>query len=136
MEGWNTMCPGMPNSTPMEVEKSQEVVNSQKKLIIVEEIFLDIGKQMLETSYTLSLGQLLEITPELKKYLQQKLKPQKTKNVNITTTQKQVGSSVLEVGTTVVVIVNHMVVVQVQIGKNMIKDVLLDGGFKINIFTE
>ncbi len=135
MEGWNTMCPGMPNSTPMEVEKSQEVVNSQKKLIIVEEIFLDIGKQMLETSYTLSLGQLLKITPELKKYLWQKLTPQKTKNVNRTTTQNQVGSSVPELGTPVVVIVNHMVVVQVQIGKNMIKDVLLDGGFRINIFT-
>jgi hypothetical protein len=44
-------------------------VNSQGKLIIVEEIFLDIGKQILETSYTLNLGQLLKIAPELKRYL-------------------------------------------------------------------
>jgi len=29
-----------------------------------------------------------------------------------------------------------MVVVQVQIGKNTIEDVLLDGGFKINIITK
>jgi hypothetical protein len=39
---------------------------------------LDIGKQMLETSYILSLGQLLKIVLELKKYLWQKLKPKKT----------------------------------------------------------
>jgi hypothetical protein len=40
----------------VEAQNSQEVMNSQKKLIIVKEIFLDIGKQMLETNYTLSLG--------------------------------------------------------------------------------
>jgi hypothetical protein len=39
--------------------------------------FLDIGKQMLETSYTLNLGQLIKIALELKRYLWQKLKPGK-----------------------------------------------------------
>jgi hypothetical protein len=29
----------MPNNTPMEAQKSQEVVNSQEKLITIEEIF-------------------------------------------------------------------------------------------------
>ncbi|CAM6041663.1 unnamed protein product, partial [Sphagnum compactum] len=56
--------------------------NSQGKLIIVEEIFLDISKHMLETSYTLNLGQLLKIAPELKRYLWQKLKQEETHNVN------------------------------------------------------
>ncbi len=42
---------------------------SRGKLIIVKEIFLDIRKQMLETSYTLNLGQLVKIALELKKYL-------------------------------------------------------------------
>ncbi len=74
MEGWNTTQSSMPNTIPMETHKYQEVMNSQKKLIIVEEIFLDIGEQMLETNYTLSLGQLLKITPKLKKYLWLKLK--------------------------------------------------------------
>ncbi len=37
---------------------------------------------MLETIYTLGLGQLLKITPNLKKYMWQKLKPKKP---NITT---------------------------------------------------
>jgi len=43
-------------------------MNSQDKLKLVEKIFLDIGKEMLQTSCILSLGQLLKITPELKRY--------------------------------------------------------------------
>jgi hypothetical protein len=48
MEGWNTTWLGMPNTSPLEAWKPKEVVNSQEKLIIIKEIFLDIGKQMLE----------------------------------------------------------------------------------------
>jgi hypothetical protein len=59
----------MPNTIPMETKKSQEVVNSQEKLITIEEIFLDIGKQMLEIIYTLNLGQLLKIVHKLKRCL-------------------------------------------------------------------
>jgi hypothetical protein len=55
---------------------------------MVEEIFLDIVKQMLETSYTLNLGQLLKIAPKLKRYFWQKLKPKKIQNVSKTTTKK------------------------------------------------
>jgi malate synthase len=44
MEGWNTTWLGMPNTTPMETQNFKEVMNSQEKLIIVEEIFLSIGK--------------------------------------------------------------------------------------------
>jgi hypothetical protein len=60
-------------------------------MITVEEIFLDIGKQMLETSYNLNLGQLLKIAPKLKKYLWQKLKLEKIQNLNRAITNKQVG---------------------------------------------
>jgi hypothetical protein len=56
MEGWNTTWPSMPNTTLMEEKKSQEVMNSQENLIIVEEILLNIGKQILEISSTLNLG--------------------------------------------------------------------------------
>jgi hypothetical protein len=48
MEGWNTTCSNMPNTTPTEAQKSQDVLNSQEKLITIEEIFLNIAKQMLE----------------------------------------------------------------------------------------
>ncbi len=40
-----------------------------------------------------------------------------------------------EVGTIVVAIDNHMAIIQVQIGKNAIEDVLLNGGFRVNIIT-
>jgi hypothetical protein len=84
----------------------------------------------------LSLGQLLKITLKLKKYFWQKVKLKKTHNVNKATAKKQVGFSIPEVGTTTIVIDNHMVMIQVQIGKNTIEDVLLDGGFRINIITK
>jgi malate synthase len=69
MEGWNTTWLGMPNTTHVEAHKYQEVVNLQEKLITIKEIFLNISKQMLETSYTLNLQQLLKIPLELKRYL-------------------------------------------------------------------
>jgi hypothetical protein len=68
---------------------------------------------MLEISYTLNLGHLLKIAPKLKRYLWQTLKPKKNKNLNRTTTDKQVSYSVLEVGTIVVAIDNHMAIIQV-----------------------
>jgi hypothetical protein len=41
-----------------------------------------------------------------------------------------------EVKTTTVTIDNHMGVIQIQIGKNTIEDVLLDGGSRVNIITK
>ncbi len=35
----------------------------------MKQIFQDISKQMLETTYTLRLGQLLKITPDFKIYM-------------------------------------------------------------------
>jgi hypothetical protein len=57
------------------------------------------------------------------------LKLKKTQNVNKTTTNKQVGSSVLELGIVVIAIDNPS-------RKNTIKDVFLDGGSRINILIE
>ncbi len=86
---------------------------------------------MFETSYTLNLGQLLKIAPELKIYIWQKLKLEKNQNVNKTTIDKQVGSLILEVGTITIIMNNHMAIIQVQIGKNTIEDVLLDGDLEL-----
>ncbi len=44
LEGWNITWPSTPNTSPMEAQKSQEVVNSQEKLVTIEKIFLDISK--------------------------------------------------------------------------------------------
>ncbi len=57
------------------------------------------------------------------------MKLKKTQNVNKTTTNKQVGSSVLELGIVVIAIDNPS-------RKNTIKDVFLDGGSRINILIE
>jgi hypothetical protein len=91
---------------------------------------------MLETSYTLNLGQLLKIAFELKKYLWQKLKPEFFLNVSKTTIDKQVGYSVPKVATTVVAINSHITIIQVWIGNNTIEYVLLDEGSGINIIIE
>jgi hypothetical protein len=131
MEGWNTTWPNMPNITPVDAHKSQEVMNSQRKLIIVKEFFLDISKQMLEISYILNFKQLLEIVLKLNISLA-KVETRETQNISKTTTNKQVGYSILKVGIDVVVIDNHMAIIQVQIKKNTIEDVLLNGGFGVN----
>lgn len=60
MDGWNTIWPRMPDITPsLKIHKLQKFIVPQSKLKLVEEIFQDVNKQMLETSYTLNLGQLL-----------------------------------------------------------------------------
>jgi hypothetical protein len=68
---------------------------------------------MRETSYILNLGQLLKIAHELKRYFWQKLKLKKIHNLNRATTNKQVNFLVPKVGTTIVTINNHMVIIQI-----------------------
>jgi hypothetical protein len=91
---------------------------------------------MLEISYTLNLGQLLKIVLKLKRYLWHKLKLNKFHNPSRPNTKKQVNFLIPEVGTSIIIINNYMVVIQVQIGKNIIKYVLLDGGSRVNIITK
>jgi hypothetical protein len=66
MEGWNLAR--YVNITLVDAQKFKDVVNSQRKLITIEKVFLDVSKQMLETSYTLNLAQLLKIALKLKRY--------------------------------------------------------------------
>ncbi len=56
---------------------------------------------------------IAQIVLELKKYLWQKLKLEKTQNVSKTTIEKQVGCLVPKVGTTIVAIDNHMAIIQI-----------------------
>jgi hypothetical protein len=66
---------------PIVPQNLSTIINN--KIMLLEYIFQDISKQMLETTYTPKLGQLLKITPDLKKYMWQNLKPKKP---NIATT--------------------------------------------------
>jgi hypothetical protein len=63
-------------------------------------------------------------------------KTKKTQNLSKTTIEKQVGLLIPKVGTSTIAIDNHMVVIQVQIKKNTIEDVLLNGGSRINIIIK
>jgi hypothetical protein len=42
----------------------------------------------------------------------------------------------VELDTSVIEVDNQMVAIQVQVGKNIVKDVLIDGGASVNIITE
>ncbi len=61
----------------------------------------------------IDLGQLFKIILELKKYLWQKLKLNKTQNLSRTTTNKQVVFSISKVGTNTIAINNHMAIIQI-----------------------
>jgi len=63
-------------------------------------------------------------------------KTKKSQNLSKTIIKKQVGFSIPKVGKSTIAINNHMAVIQVQIKKTTIEDVLLDGGFNINIIIE
>jgi len=76
---WNTSWVGL-----LESKVSTKLIISQSlsikpinTIMSMEQMFQDINRQMLEMTYTLSLGQLLKITPDLKKYMWQNLKPKK-----------------------------------------------------------
>jgi hypothetical protein len=60
----------------------------------------------------------------------------KPENVTKTSTEKIVPFVVPKVTITSIIIDNHMVIIQVQIGKFYVEDVLLDGGYGVNIITK
>jgi hypothetical protein len=71
----------------------------------------DISKQVLETKYTLNLGQLLQVIHDIKRYI-----------LNSVTSKPTLPKL-----TVVSIVIDHkMVVIQVQVGKNLIECLFLD----------
>jgi hypothetical protein len=70
----------------------------------------------METTYTLMLGQLLKIAPDLKKYMSQKLKPKKP-NINIKVISKPNVATMIEthfeVDTITIEVDNQMPIIQI-----------------------
>jgi hypothetical protein len=95
-----------------------EQVITEKTL---EEILRNINKQVLETKHTLNLGQLLRVILDIKHYIFNPIPSKPT---------------LLESVVTSVAIDHQMAIIQVQVRKNFIKDVLLDGGSGVNIIME
>ncbi len=72
------------------------------------------------------MGQLFKITPHSKQYVVASLHLGKKKTIIV-------GPNPL---ITYVVINPHMVVIQVQVGENIVENILLDGGSNVNIMTK
>ncbi len=119
---------------------SQSLSNSPiNKIMFMEQIFQDINKQMLEKTYTLRLGQILKMVPNLKNYMWQNLK---LEELNIAIKQILEPSVTIvvethyELDTTSIKVDNQIVVIQIQMGKNIVEDVLIDGRASVNIIIE
>jgi hypothetical protein len=68
---WNTSWAKLPKiemSTKPIVPQNLSTIPNNKDMFM-EQIFQDINKQMMETTYTLRLRQLLKIALDLKKYM-------------------------------------------------------------------
>jgi hypothetical protein len=80
----------------------------------------------LESKHTLTLAQLFKITPDLKQYVVAEFTPRR-RIVTMLRPNPIITSMAID---------PHMVVIQVQVGKNLVEDVLLDGGSNMNIMTK
>jgi len=88
----------------------------------LEEILRDINIQVLKIKYVINLGQFLKIVLDIKWYI---FKPV----MYVQPIQPEL--------TYVIMAIDHrMVVIQVQVGKNFVDDVLIDGGFGVNIIIK
>jgi hypothetical protein len=74
----------------------------------------------------LNLGQLLQLIPDIKRYI-----------FNSVPSKPTLPKPILPKPTVASITIDHqMAIIQFQARKNFIKDVLLDGGFRINIIIE
>ncbi len=91
-----------------------------------QEVLQEIGQKLLCSKHTLTLGQLMHLAPYLKQYVVSRVSP------NSQPTNPQAPPS--DVGS--IIINRHMAIVLVHVRKNIVEDVLLDGGLDVNIITK
>ncbi len=93
----------------------------------LEEILKDINIQVLETKYVINLVQLLKIVLDIKQYI---FKPNKSiQMVHPKLVQPKHVCAAMAID-------HQMPMIQVRFGNNFIDDVLIDGGYGINIIIE
>jgi hypothetical protein len=89
-------------------------------------MFQEISQQLLNSKHILTLGQLMNLAPDLKQYLVFRMLPSGQP------THPQAPSFDVRL-----IIINlHMAIILVHVGKNIVEDVLLDGGLGVNIITK
>ncbi len=75
----------------------------------------------------IKFGQLLKIVLNIKRYIFKLVKP--FQSVQPKRIQPKLTCAIIDID-------HQMVVIQVQVGKNFIDDMLIDGGFGVNIITD
>ncbi len=83
-----------------------------------QDMLQEINQQLLSNEHTLTLGQVMHLAPNLKQYVDSRVFP----SSELTHPQ----ASPFDVG--LIAINYHMVVIPMHVGKNIMEDVLLDGG--------
>ncbi len=82
----------------------------------------DINTQVLETKYVINLGQFLKVVSDIKWYI---FKPAKF----VQPIQPKLADAIMAID-------HQMVVTQIQVGKNFIDDMLIDGRSGVNNIIE
>jgi hypothetical protein len=90
---------------------------------ILEEILRNIEIQVLETN----LGQLLRIVPNIRWYIFKLVKFVQLVQPELVHLKHACATMGID---------HQMIMIQIQVGKNFMDDVLIDGGFRLNIITK
>jgi hypothetical protein len=85
-----------------------------------KDVFQEISQQLHYRKHTLTFGQFMDLALDLKQYVVSKV----SRNSQPTHLQGSIA------------IFLHMAIIQVHLGKNIVEDVLLDGGLGVNIIIE
>jgi hypothetical protein len=93
----------------------------------LQEILRNIKIQVLETKYVINLGQLLRIVPNIKWYIFKLIKFFQL---------VQPEPVHLKLACATMAIDHQMATIQIQVGKNFMDDVLIDGASRVNIITK
>jgi len=115
-----------PIQEPSKLLKTGTKFGDNRVITKKKDVFQETNKQLLNSKHTLTLGQLMHLALDLKQYVVSKMSP------SCQLTHPQAPPSNVRS----VVINPHMAIILVHVGKNLVEDVLLDGGLNVNIITK
>ncbi len=110
------------SSTNIDANGFIENIGSTKFFSILE----NITQHLLKSKHALTLGQLFKITSNLRQCVATKLASRR-RTITVLRPNPVIALVAIDL---------HIAMIQVQVGKNMVEDVLLDGGSKMNIMMK
>ncbi len=115
-----------PMQKPSRPPKIKTNFGDDGTIIEKQEVPQEINQQLLSSKHTLTLGQLMHLAPNLKQYVVSRVLPS-SQPTNPQAPPSDVGSITVD---------PHMAIILVHVRKNIVQDVLLDGGSNVNIITK